>query len=273
MLEIPESYNLAKQLSDTLLDKPVAGVKAGGSPHKFAWFNGDPAGYGALLAGRAFDSAEASAGYVTMRSGSVSLILGEGVNVRYYAPGAAVPPKNQLDVRFADGSALVCTVAMYGGMWAVEGEWDNAYYKVAREKPSPLTDDFDEAYFDSIVANAKKTLSAKALLAAEQRIPGLGNGVLQDILFIARVAPRKKLQALSDTELSALYKSVKNTLADMTEKGGRDTERDLFGNEGGYKTLLSAKTYKNPCPVCGGPITREAYMGGNVYYCGVCQKG
>ncbi len=270
MIEIPESQNLKKQFS-IALDKPVANVRAGGTPHKFAWFNGDPAGYDALFAGRSFDSAASNAGYVELRAGGVRLILGEGVNVRYFAPGEQIPTKSQLDMRFADGSALVCTVAMYGGMWALNGEWDNAYYKVACEKPSPLTGAFDEAYFDSIVAGAKKTLSAKALLAAEQRIPGLGNGVLQDILFIARIAPRRKLQALSDSELSALFKSVKSTLAVMTEKGGRDTERDIFGSEGGYKTLLSAKTYKSPCPVCGGSITREAYMGGNVYYCPVCQ--
>ncbi len=270
MIEIPESQNLKKQFA-VVLDKPVANVRAGGTPHKFAWFSGDPSAYGALLNGRSFDSAVSHAGYVELRAGDVKLILGEGVNVRYFAPGEAIPVKSQLDMRFEDGSALICTVAMYGGMWALEGEWDNAYYKVALEKPSPLTSAFNEAYFDSIVANAKKTLSAKALLAAEQRIPGLGNGVLQDILFIARVAPRKKLQALSESELSALYKSVKSTLASMTAKGGRDTEKDLYGNEGGYKTLLSAKTYKNPCPVCGGPITREAFMGGNVYYCGACQ--
>ncbi len=270
MIEIPESQALKKQFS-ILLDKPIMSVSAGNSPHKFAWFHGDPAGYGALFRGRSFDSAASIAGYVELRAGDIKLILGEGVNVRYFAPGEAVPAKNQLDMRFEDGSALVCTVAMYGGMWALEGEWDNAYYKTAYEKPSPLSSAFSEAYFNSIVTRSKKTLSAKALLAAEQRIPGLGNGVLQDILFIARVSPRRKLQALSDSELLALFKSVKSTLAIMTEKGGRDTEKDLFGNAGGYKTLLSAKTHKNPCPVCGGPITREAYMGGNVYYCGACQ--
>ncbi len=271
MIEIPESQTLKKQFA-AVLGKPVASVSAGGTPHKFAWFNGDPDGYDALLGGRSFDSAASNAGYVELRAGNIKLILGEGVNVRYFAPGEAVPKKSQLDMRFEDGSALVCTVAMYGGMWALDGEWDNAYYKVALEKPSPLTDAFNEAYFDSIASGAKKTLSAKALLAAEQRIPGLGNGVLQDILFIARIAPRRKLQTLSDAELSALFKSVKATLAAMTEKGGRDTEKDLYGKEGGYKTLLSAKTYKNPCPVCGGPITREAFMGGNVYYCSACQR-
>ncbi|MCQ4762422.1 hypothetical protein NE555_17590, partial [Alistipes onderdonkii] len=41
---------------------------------------------------------------------------------------------------------------------------------------SPLGDGFDAAYFDRLVAGAKPNLSAKAFLATEQRIPGLGNG-------------------------------------------------------------------------------------------------
>jgi formamidopyrimidine-DNA glycosylase len=57
----------------------------------------------------------------------------------------------------------------------------------------------------------------------------------------------------------------------MAEKGGRDTEKDLFGNAGGYKTLLSKNTYKNPCPNCGNTIVKEAYLGGAIYFCPVCQ--
>lgn len=53
----------------------------------------------------------------------------------------------------------------------------------------------------------------------------------------------------------------------MTFEGGRDTQTDLYGNAGGYKTILSAKTWKNPCLRCGSTIIKEAYMGGSVYYC------
>ena len=28
---------------------------------------------------------------------------------------------------------------------------------------------------------------------------------------------------------------------------------------------------KYPCPACGSGLVREAYMGGNIYYCPVCQ--
>ena len=118
---------------------------------------------------------------------------------------------------------------------------------------------------------AKSTLSIKALLATEQRIPGLGNGALQDILFNACIHPKTKLEALSQAEKTSLFGSVKQTLLDMTFKGGRDTEKDLFGNAGGYPTILSSKTLDKPCPRCGVTIVRQAYLGGNVNFCPTCQ--
>jgi formamidopyrimidine-DNA glycosylase len=85
-------------------------------------------------------------------------------------------------------------------------------------------------------------LSAKAFLATEQRIPGLGNGVLQDILWYANIHPKRKISTLSAEQKHKLFRSVKTILAEMTELGGRDTERDLFGCNGGYITRLSKKT-------------------------------
>ena len=114
-------------------------------------------------------------------------------------------------------------------------------------------------------------LSVKAFVATKQRIPGLGNGVLQDILFHARIHPKRKMDTLTVEEYEKLYGAVKDTLLAMTVKGGRDTEKDLFGCNGGYKTILSSKTKELPCPVCGGQIKKEAYLGGSVYYCPVCQ--
>jgi formamidopyrimidine-DNA glycosylase len=58
----------------------------------------------------------------------------------------------------------------------------------------------------------------------------------------------------------------------MTDLGGRDTEKDLLGQAGGYKTLLSKNTVNDPCPRCGGRIKKEAYLGGAVYYCKGCQR-
>ncbi len=277
MIELPESQTLARQLEKEFAGKRITAVEAGHSPHGFAFYFGDPAGYGELLDGRVIDGVHAIGGQVEMVIGQMRLVFGDGVNIRLFrdgrlASGRPLPPKHQLRLECEDGSGIVCSVQMYGSMQAFpEGMNDNAYYQVAGDKPSPLTSAFDEPYFQSILAAAKPGLSAKGLLATDQRIPGLGNGCLQDILFQARVNPKTKVRDLDDKDLARLFASLKSTLAAMVAGGGRDTEKDLYGETGGYSTVLSAKTAGRPCPVCGGPITRQAYMGGNVYFCPVCQ--
>jgi formamidopyrimidine-DNA glycosylase len=211
---------------------------------------------------------------VEIWAGPERILLGDGVSLRYFPAGERLPSKHQLLIEFDDSSSLVGSVQMYGGLWAFPaGEFDNQYYLAAKQKPSPLTDEFDYAYFGSLLEGEKlESLSAKAFLATEQRIPGLGNGVLQDILWAARIHPRRKVATLSDQELRGLFGSVKSVLREMAARGGRDTERDLYGRPGSYKTVLSRNTVDTPCPACGTTIKKEAYMGGSVYYCGGCQS-
>ncbi len=271
MIELPESISLAKQLNETVRGKMIANVVANASPHKFAWLAGDSSVYNALLKGKTVGEAHGVGGKLEIEAEDARIVFAEGINVRYFAAGETLPGKHQLLIEFADGSSLVCSVQMYGGLWAFkEGTFDNEYYLVAKQKPSPLSDVFDwNAFKDLATENAKK--SAKAFLATEQRIPGLGNGVLQDILFNARVNPKTKIGVLTEAELKTLFNNVKTTLRQMADQNGRDTETDLFGNPGGYRTLMSKNGLTKPCPGCGGSIVKAAYMGGSVYYCPSCQ--
>ncbi len=272
MLELPESQTLARQLRESILGKRIEKVQANATPHGFAFYHGDPAGYGGLLLGKTVEDVQVFGGQVEIIAGDARLVINDGVNMRLYPAGSKRPGKHQLFVELSDGSALICTVQMYGGMQAFKtGTYDNPYYHVAKVKPSPLSDAFDEAYFGKMLAAAKETLSVKAFLATEQRIPGLGNGVLQDILFRARIHPKTKLSALTADQKARLFASVKDTLREMTDKGGRNTEKDLYGQPGGYPCLLSKNTLDKPCPVCSGALIRQAYLGGNIYFCPACQ--
>jgi formamidopyrimidine-DNA glycosylase len=69
-----------------------------------------------------------------------------------------------------------------------------------------------------------------------------------------------------------MYAAVKSVLGEMTAKGGRDTERTLFGRPGSYQTVLSKNTVGEPCPACGTIIKKEPYLGGSIYVCEGCQK-
>lgn len=274
MIELPEAASIAGQITRTVAGKKIASVEGGHTAHKLAWYYGDISRYPELLVGRTVLRAESHGGLVEIRAGGANILFGDGINMRFHGIGESRPQKHQLLLEFEDGTALSASVQMYGGVGAfAEGELDNPYYLVAKEKPSPLTDAFDMDHFQRMVSapNAQKG-SLKALLATEQRIPGLGNGVLQDILLSSRMHPKKKVNTMDAGDIGSLFRSVKDTLGKMTEQGGRDTETDLFGRPGGYRTILSKRTVNKPCPVCGTPIRKEAYMGGSIYYCGGCQK-
>ena len=274
MLEIPEAAVISRQLNEIIAGKTITKVIAAGSPHKFAWFFGEPSEYDDLLRGRVVGKSAAYGGRVEIETDGAFLHFGDGVILRYYKAGENLPAKHQLLIAFDDDSALVGSVAMYGGLWAFPpgAMDDNFYYTVAKNAVPLLSEAFDYAYFMTFFNEKSLKMSAKAFLATEQRIPGLGNGVLQDILLNARIHPKKKMNTLSDEQLSGIFSSVKSTLAEMTDNGGRDTERDLFGNQGGYRTKLSKNNKTLICPDCGGAVKKEAYMGGSVYFCESCQE-
>lgn len=273
MIELPEALNLAKQINEQLKGRTVTDVFPPSYVHKFTFFHGDPAEYNELLASRKVIGAEGYGIFVNMLfEGGVTLSFHDGASPHYEKPGAKIPEKYQLLIAFDDGSFMWFSVAMYGGIALYEGDWNNQYHRTSLESVSPLDDSYDFAMFIALIDGEKKNISAKALLATEQRIPGVGNGVLQDILFNAAIHPKRKIQSLSESERKALYDSLKSTLAAMAAKGGRDTETDLTGNKGGYVSVLSKNTLGHPCPRCGATIMKEPYMGGAVYFCPGCQK-
>ena len=272
MIEIPESTTIAMQLNETVRGKKICRVITNASPHKFAFYHGDPADYNALLAGQVIGDSFGIGAMIEITAGDRRVVLGDGANLRYYDDSGKTPSKHQLLLELDDESALVCTVQMYGAVLAfMEGIYDNKYYLVVKEKPQPLADAFDRVYFDTLRTEGSDRISAKAFLATEQRIPGLGNGVLQDILFHAGIHPKRKMGTIREIEFDRLFRSVKDTLAEMTRLGGRDTEKDLFGSAGRYRTLLSKNTVGKPCPVCGADIQKTSYLGGAVYWCPMCQ--
>jgi len=274
MIEIPEAVSLSRQLADTIGGKRIASVVTGLSPHKFAWYNNDPKNYDALLRGNSIDGAVARGGMIEITAENTMIVFSDGVALRFHTRDEKRPKKHQLLIEFEDGTAISASVQMYGGLLCFRaGEYSDPYYDVAGSKPSPLSDEFDGKYFDLLITSPDvQKLSIKAFLATKQRIPGLGNGVLQDILYDAKIHPKRKVETLTEDERDALFHTVKSTLKEMTAQGGRDTTKDLFGKAGRYKTRLSQNTFDKPCPLCGGTIVKQSYMGGSIYFCNHCQK-
>jgi formamidopyrimidine-DNA glycosylase len=272
MIELPEAVVIAQQITQTLRGKRIQWAIANASPHKFAWYTGDPAEYNQRLAGKVIGTGNGIASFIEFEAGD--RVLSISAPVRYHQQNEKRPKKHQLLLEFEDGTAISSSAQMWGGFFCFPkgepgGFPDDA---IARIRPSPLTAAFDRVYFDTLFNDETPKLSTKAFLATEQRIPGLGNGALQDILWTARLHPKRKMGGLTAHEVQSMFEAVKAVLKEMTDKGGRDTERDLFGMPGGYRTILSKNTVGKPCPVCGTVIRKEPYLGGSIYYCATCQE-
>lgn len=272
MMELPESVALSKQAEALLRGRVIREVIAAQTPHRFAFFKGDPAGYRAQLEGKAITGALFRGGMLEIGAEDSMIVLSDGATPRYYAAGAELPKAHQLALVFGDGSALVCTTRMYG-IYIVcpRGACTEEYYCSSASKPNPMTEGFSYAYFRALCPSGAK-LSAKAFLAAEQRIPGIGNGVLQDVLWEAGIDPRYRMDHASEEDFRRLYDALMLVIPRMCAAGGRDTENDLLCVPGGYVTLLSRNTLGTPCPRCGGQIGKANYLGGTVYFCEHCQK-
>ena len=270
MMELPESTTIARQMNDSVVGKRICRVLPPSKAHKFCWYAGDPSEYDATVSGSTVQSAEGFGIFAELAfDNGKRLCFNDGVNARLVSRDDA-PKNHQLLMEFDDGTALVFTVAMYGGIILHDGTYDNEYYLKSRTAISPFSDQF-EPYYRKRMAGSKPTLSAKAFLATEQRFPGIGNGVLQDVLFAAGIHPKRKIGTLSDAERDNLLSCIVSVLRDMTARGGRDTEKDLFGRPGGYRVKLSKNTLTSGCPRCGGQIVKETYLGGAVYDCPSCQ--
>jgi formamidopyrimidine-DNA glycosylase len=273
MIELSESLVLASQIRSTLIHKTIANVIVNASPHKFAFFSMDASRYPSLLIGKTITDANSYGGQIEIVLGDVCLYFGDGACPHYVPAGEILPEKHQLLLKFTDDGALYVSIAMYGMMYLLTKENRRSpIIDIAMKKPSPLSDEFDLDYFKSIIAACPDNLSVKAMLATEQRIPGLGNGCLQDILFFAKIHPKRKKNAIDEKQLTDIHSSIRTTLRKMVDQGGRATEKDLFGNNGGYTPILYSKTVGTACPACSTTIVKEPYLGGSITFCPHCQK-
>lgn len=272
MIEIVEAVVFSKQIKEGLMNKEIKDCQVEVSPHKFCFYTKEKSFYKEMLVGKVFTDCQPNGGQIEMMFEDIHLLLTDGANFMYYTDKKEIPKKHQLLLEFTDNTYFVVSIRMYGGVMVFKkGTLHWEYYTVQRSKPNVLSDDFSFSYFLGLIDKEKPSLTVKALLATEQRIPGLGNGCLQDILFQARINPRKKIGTLTEQDKASLFWAIKNTLSDMIYKGGRDTETDMYGNKGGYKLIMGSKGLDVPCMHCGSMIVKEAFMGGSVYYCPICQ--
>ena len=138
-------------------------------------------------------------------------------------------------------------------------------------KLGPNAIDVTLAEFRELLSKRKGAI--KSLLLNQERIAGIGNAYVHDILFFARLHPLRTIDTLSDDEVEALWDGIQKGLKPALKKGGAFYERNLYGKRGGFKMKDIIVGYREgkPCPACGEKIVKIKTGGTSSFICPKCQ--
>ena len=275
MFEIAEFITLARQINTCLVGKIVQAASLGNSPHKFVWYNQSPAEFSRLVVGKRVGTSYARGKwlFIPLEPG-YTLLFGEcGGRLLYHAPGEALPAKYHLHLAFEDGSQLSAMTQMWGAMELYPTGQEQQRQYIQGMRITPVEAGFTPDYFASLIAEliSGPKRSVKSLLTQDQLLPGIGNGMAQDILFKAGLHPRHPLELLDVPQQDALYAAILDVVQQAIDLGGRSEEVDLFNRPGGYQRIMDSRAVGKPCPRCGHMVEKMQYLGGACYFCPACQ--
>ena len=277
MLEYPEIYTIVKQMNTVLPGKLIKLVKFTGLDRKFVFSNQSQAEFEEPLTGKTIDHIKACGNHLFIYSeeGPVLNIGDTGGKLLFHEPGVKLPKKYDLKVTFEDGSMLTHSAQMWGFL--------NAYTTVeeAEAHQQHILDEAREPFEARVTLEGfldwlheweeAPKVNAKKFIISRKYITGLGNGYTQDILWKAKLHPRRKMNTVSDEEAAKLFHAIQDVVTDAVEHNGRSTERDLFNQPGNYEVMMGRKTLGTPCTVCGTEIIKFSFEGGACYICPTCQ--
>jgi formamidopyrimidine-DNA glycosylase len=180
-----------------------------------------------------------------------------------------VPAKWRIAFHFTDGTTLSVNFWWFGYVHYVpEGALDR---HAMTSKLGPNAIDVTLPQFEEMLAGRKG--GVKSFLLNQERIAGIGNAYIHDILYLADLHPLRTIDSLSPHEVEALWNGIREGLLPSLKKHGAFYEKDLHGRPGrfGKKDIIVGYREGEPCPSCGGRVTKIRTGSTSSFICPACQ--
>ena len=139
--------------------------------------------------------------------------------------------------------------------------------------PEPFEEEFDAGYLQRVIGSRRAQI--KPLLLDQKVVSGIGNIYADEILYDARLHPRRKANALSEGEWEALHAAIRSNLAAGVEHRGTTVRlyKDVLDRPGEHQNYLRVfEKHGQPCPGCEGEVVREKVSGRPSHFCPACQR-
>lgn len=140
----------------------------------------------------------------------------------------------------------------------------------------PLEINFTSQEFKKITRKAYKK-NIKAFLLDQSLIAGIGNIYADEILFVSKIKPERKVGELNQGEIKNIFQNIKKILKKAIEYRGTtfNDYRDADGEKGGFKKFL--KVYQRAGKKClrkncSGIIQKTKIASRGTHFCNICQK-
>jgi formamidopyrimidine-DNA glycosylase len=275
-IEAPEAYVLSMQMNSSLVGKVVRDVELHDveKMQRIGFINEDLQSYQNLV-GEAVESVSARGNTILVKlSNRVNIVIGPeyGGVLRLFNP-EEVAEKYHLRVGFVDGYNLTIRLISMGIITVVSDDELLSNYLYKRDflgKHSPLENEFTSEVLSTAIISQSRNL--KSLLVGKNALMvGLSNSGFQDVLYKARIDPRRRGSDLSKEEANRLYESIVNTIKNRIILGGKSGFSDFYGAEGRYEAAMGPNMKNRECPMCGAKIESIKLGGGQVYLCQNCQ--
>jgi formamidopyrimidine-DNA glycosylase len=145
-----------------------------------------------------------------------------------------------------------------GGVWLAHDP-DEAVAVMGGLGPDAL--DVSRRRFHELLSRRRGGL--KAVLMDQRFVAGLGNLLVDEVLWQARFHPRRPVQTLDATERDRLYDEMRRVLRRWVAGYGRLPRRGTW--------FASVRGPDERCPRCGSVLERSTTAGRTTYHCPHCQ--
>ena len=141
--------------------------------------------------------------------------------------------------------------------------------------PEPLSKYWNLKYFQKYILNRNRNI--KSILMDQKFISGLGNIYVNEILFLSRIMPYRKIKTLKNFEIIKIVKNTKKVLKNSIKMGGssiKDFSSDN-GKMGEFQQRLKVygrKGEKCSNVDCTRSILKTFITNRATFFCKRCQK-
>ena len=195
-------------------------------------------------------------------------------NLSFYNSPILPKKHNHIEIIF-DNFRIIYNDPRRFGFFQIIKTIDNLKKRFSHLGPEPFNKEFNLEYFKKFIKNKNRCI--KDLLIDQKFVSGIGNIYANEILFMSKINPNKKIKFLNNKDCNQIIMNSKKVLLDAIQKGGSSI-RD-FKNTDGYQGNFqdNFKVYQREglnCKRvdCKGIIIKKVITSRSTFFCNSCQN-